>query len=65
MAPGKRGLRVLNNRQARQAAFDILRTVVSGQKLLDVGQSRSTSVLDLVSDVAPTPPASAEAVQAV
>jgi hypothetical protein len=33
MAPGKRGLRVLNNRQAREAAFDILKTVVSGAAL--------------------------------
>lgn len=33
MAPGKRGLRVLNNRQAREAAFEILKTVVSGGAL--------------------------------
>jgi len=33
MAPGKKGLRVLNNRQAREAAFDILKAVVSGKGL--------------------------------
>jgi hypothetical protein len=33
MAPGKRGPRVVNNRQAREAAFDILKAVVSGEGL--------------------------------
>lgn len=31
--PGKTGLRVVNNRQAREAAFDILKAVVSGKEL--------------------------------
>jgi hypothetical protein len=43
MAPGKRGLRVLNNRQAREAAFDILRTVVSGGPLAAESASPSPS----------------------
>jgi hypothetical protein len=33
LAPGKTGPRVLNNRQAREAAFDVLKAVVSGKGL--------------------------------
>lgn len=40
MAPGKTGLRVLNNRQAREAAFDILKAVVSGKGLNSIATNQ-------------------------
>jgi hypothetical protein len=43
MAPGKRGLRVLNNRQARDACFDILKAVVSGKGLNSIATSQPPS----------------------
>jgi hypothetical protein len=39
IAPGKRGLRVLNNRQARDASFEILKAVVSGKGLNSIATS--------------------------
>ena len=43
MAPGKKGLRVLNNRQAREASFDILKAVVSGKGLNSIATSQPPS----------------------
>jgi hypothetical protein len=43
MAPGKRWLRVLNNRQARDASFDILKAVVSGKGLNSIATSQPPS----------------------
>ena len=43
MAPGKRGLRVLNNRQAREASFDILKAVVSGKGLNSIATNQLPS----------------------
>jgi hypothetical protein len=43
MAPGKTGLRVLNNRQAREAAFDILKAVVSGKGLGSIATTQQQS----------------------
>jgi hypothetical protein len=43
MAPGKRGLRVLNNRQAREASFDILKAVVSGKGLNSLATNQPPS----------------------
>jgi hypothetical protein len=40
MTPGKTGLRVLNNRQARDAAFDILKAVVSGAGLSSIATAQ-------------------------